>query len=375
MTHRLAVVDNVGRRAGMDYYDISLLRSLARRGSRCSLFSNFTERDAEIEYRPYFDARASGTLSKGLDFFRGYVRSFRDCRRDGTDAVILHLFSTSWEHVSKVILAKLFRLRLILIVHDISSFGRRDSPLGRRFIFHRLADAVVVHNRFSYDRLSELLTPAVMRKVHIIRHGNYLFFPLETVSKQAAAQRLGLDPEFFYLLFFGQIKRVKGLDTLLAALPQVDMRARLIIAGRPWKDDFRRYQNLIDRLSIGERVIPIIRFVTDEEKNLLFSLCDAVVLPYRLIFQSGVLLMAMSYGRAVVASDIPGNSEVVREGENGLLFPAGDEAALARQVNRLVRNEKLVARLSIVAERTARKEYAWEDIAASYLEVLDGIVV
>jgi glycosyltransferase involved in cell wall biosynthesis len=71
------------------------------------------------------------------------------------------------------------------------------------------------------------------------------------------------------------------------------------------------------------------RFITDAERDALLAEADAVILPYRRGYQSGVMIMAMSYGKVVIASDLASHREVIRHGVNGLLFPSEDFRALA----------------------------------------------
>ncbi|MEO1077254.1 MAG: glycosyltransferase family 4 protein, partial [Bacteroidota bacterium] len=89
------------------------------------------------------------------------------------------------------------------------------------------------------------------------------------------------------------------------------------------------YTALIDTLDIGDSVLFRSGYIPNDEVPDYYAACDVVALPYHRIYQSGVLLMAMSYQRAVVASDLPAMREVLRDGEHGRLTPAGNASALA----------------------------------------------
>ncbi len=153
------------------------------------------------------------------------------------------------------------------------------------------------------------------------------------------------------ILFFGQIKEVKGLDVLIEAMPEI-LREHpgtlLVVAGKVWKDDFRQYQARIEELGISANCVLHIRYVPDSEVKNYYAAADVVALPYRRIYQSGVLLMAMSYGKPAIASDIAGMTEVVSDGVNGYIFPSGNSTALAAKLSDALSNPE---ELRLVGER------------------------
>jgi glycosyltransferase involved in cell wall biosynthesis len=150
----------------------------------------------------------------------------------------------------------------------------------------------------------------------------------------------------------------------------MDDGTRLIIAGKPWKDRFDDYARIISDQGLTDRVVPIIRFIEDEERTLLFIAADVNVLPYRTIYQSGVLLMAMSHGLPVIASDLPANREVIEAGVNGLLFESERPEALAEQVNRFFEDSALQKRMGERAIETISREYDWNTIAGEYRQFI-----
>jgi len=140
------------------------------------------------------------------------------------------------------------------------------------------------------------------------------------------------------LLFFGLVRPYKGLDVLLDAMAMVRRRdIALTIAGEFWQglDETRKR---IAGLGREDAIELLPRFVTDDEAAELFHRADAVVMPYRAVSGSGVVATACHYGRAVIASDLPGLSGVVRHDETGWLFEAGNAAELAARIDRLDRD-------------------------------------
>jgi glycosyltransferase involved in cell wall biosynthesis len=167
--------------------------------------------------------------------------------------------------------------------------------------------------------------------------------PGPLVPRGEARARLDLPDAAPVFLFSGLLRPYKGWDVLLEAFAEVRRAlpdALLLLAGEPWGEA----KALAERLSPhGVRLI--LRFLPAEERGLLFDACDAVVCPYRHATGSGIAADAVSHGRPVIGSDVPGLAVVVEEGVSGLLVPPGDAHALAAAMLRFVR-EGLAPRLS-----------------------------
>jgi glycosyltransferase involved in cell wall biosynthesis len=169
----------------------------------------------------------------------------------------------------------------------------------------------------------------------------------------------------FKILFFGQIKKVKGLDVLLRAvaiLKQSTSDFELRISGKIWRDDANYYQNIIEESKLAPNVKLDLRFVPDEETFDIFNDACIVVLPYKEIYQSGVLLKAMSFGRAVVCSDLPPFQELVADGKNGFLFRSEDPASLADKLLEIFNNRQMLERIEDEAYKGIVVTHDWNKI-------------
>lgn len=368
MQRSIAIIDHVGAKAGMDYYSGLLAQGLVNNGARCMVISNFVPQDARVEYRRYFAHHLGSTLRKGSNFFTAFFRAAWRCRAAHYPEAIVHLFSYELKDVYALRMLKAAGIRVTVIVHDVESFAGDTSQRRSRYMLQHLAQRIVVHNRFSLEQLLQVHGQDLLGKTKIIPHGNYHALPAAHPDKAAARRELGLGPDAFYLLFFGQIKEVKGLDLLLDAMTRLPERIRLVIAGKPWKSDFTRYEAQIQEAGTGPRITQMVRFIEDRERELLFRACDLLVIPYRQIFQSGVLLMGMSYRIPIVASDLPANRELLRDGENGWLFPDGDAEALATKILEAAGRPAQLARVAEQAWRDSDAQHNWDLIARSYLD-------
>jgi glycosyltransferase involved in cell wall biosynthesis len=368
----IAIIDHVGKKAGMDCYDSSLMKGLKQHGCHATIYSNFIGIDHQtINYRICYEGHSkSNALVKLYRFVCATCMASYQARKEKTDLVIMHLFAANAVTLFLVSIPKIFGLKTAVISHDVSSFANNDSPIIKQLIYNTFADYIVVHNRFSHETLINSIQINNLSKIAIIKHGGYLDHIGQRPEKEKLRRELGFEEDGKYILFFGQIKKVKGLDILLEALGKVPDDIKLIIAGKPWKDNFSDYDELIEKYRLENRVFKMIRFIEDNEREKLFFAADVNVLPYRIIYQSGVLLMAMSHGLAVIASDLPANKEIINDGENGMLFSSEDSDDLALKIKLFFQDQSFSKKLAGNALETIKSDYDWHTISREYLRMI-----
>lgn len=133
------------------------------------------------------------------------------------------------------------------------------------------------------------------------------------VDPVQAKKKLGLDVEKNYVLFFGFIRKYKGLDTLLKAFSDQRLKEKnlqLIIAGE-YYDSPQAYEQLIDDLELRNHVILANHYIEDSDVSLYFSAADLVAQTYKTATQSGVTQIAYYYKRPMLVTDVGGLSELV----------------------------------------------------------------
>lgn len=119
-------------------------------------------------------------------------------------------------------------------------------------------------------------------------------------------------------------------------------------------------ERLRQRAPNSVRFVP--RFIVDREIPAFFKRADLVVLPYREIDQSGVLYTALAFEKPLLLSDVGGFPEVATHGA-AELFKAGDQAALAAALNRLLADKQVLGKLTEQAGTVAKDQYSWQRIA------------
>ena len=161
------------------------------------------------------------------------------------------------------------------------------------------------------------------------------------------------------ILFFGFIRKYKGLMYLIEAMPEIlkSNNVKLLIAGE-FYDDGKPYTDKIKELGLENNIILLSDFLPDEKVRYFFSACDALVLPYTDATQSGIVQIAYYYDKPAVVTDVGGLSEVVIKDKTGIIINPGDVNAIAEAVNRFY-IENLEEKFSGNV-KTEKLKYSWE---------------
>jgi len=271
------------------------------------------------------------------------------------------------------------RIPVIYTAHDVEphlTASDRD-----REELQRIYDAVsriVVHAESNRRELLSLF-PVEPGKVVVIPHGTYdLLCDPERLTPDPARERLGVSTTKKVILFFGLIKRYKGLEYLVEAFEEVRRRvndAFLLIVGDIYAADTAShafYSGLIEKLHGRDDVLCVARYVPWDSVGDYLSASDVIVLPYARTFQSGVLLAAYAAGRPVVVTDTGGLGEVVEQGKSGFVVPPRDPKALAEGIISVLSDKKLRTAMGERGRVLARTVYSWDSIAARTMELYES---
>jgi D-inositol-3-phosphate glycosyltransferase len=179
------------------------------------------------------------------------------------------------------------------------------------------------------------------------------------------------------LLFVGRIQPLKGLDVAVGALANLDRPdAELVVVGGPSGSDgpeeLARDVDLVAELGLVRQV----RFVEPQPHHRLptwYRAADVVLVPSRSESFGLVALEAMACGTPVVATRVGGMQTVVEHGESGLLVPAGDHAALAEAIARVLSDHRLRVHLAHGA-RSRAERYSWQAVGDRIVELYDAVI-
>ena len=297
------------------------------------------------------------------------------------------LWNNKFQYFDRTLLMLYYKLlgkKIILTVHNVNASRRdsRDSALNRRtlrFQYHQ-ADHIFVHTQEMKAELSKEYRVSESR-VTVIPFGINNSVPNTSLSPDQAKQKLGLRKDEKAILFFGNIAPYKGLEYLVSAYQQIAARrsdCKLIIAGRP--KGFEKYwADLHETIRADVQTGKILlrkEYIPDEETEVFFKAADVLALPYRYIYQSGVLFLGYSFGLPVLAADVGSLKEEIVEGETGFVFRPEDPVDLARAIETYFSSD-LFSNLS--ARRPEIRDYAmtrnsWTVVGQSTLNVYEKVL-
>ena len=166
----------------------------------------------------------------------------------------------------------------------------------------------------------------------VIPHPFYDHFGARKTEEESR-RKLGIDPDKKTILFFGFIRKYKGLDLLIDAFGELGPEFQLLIGGESY-EDFAIYQEHISRSVNAERIHVHERYISDEEVTDFFSAADVCVLPYRSATQSGIANIAMHFDLPILATRVGGVSEMIQDGENGFIIEAPRSDAVVEAIHR-----------------------------------------
>ena len=380
--------------AGKDRpYALGMATALAERGVEVD-FIGSDEVGPELAGRPhirFLNLRGDQRVNVGLPrkTARVLVYYFRLLRYAMTaKPKIFHvLWNNKFEHFDRTLLMLAYRLlgkKIVFTAHNVN-IGKRDgtdSWLNRATLKfqYRRCDHIFIHTA---KMQAELVTDfgVAKDKTSVIPLGINNAVPMTDLTPAAARRRLNLGAADKVILFFGQIAPYKGLEFLVDAFAEIakrDAGYRLIIVGRP-KGEKSYWDGMVQKLAncgVREKIIERIEFVPDAETELYFKVADVLALPYKHIFQSGVLFLGYSFGLPVIASDVGSLKEEIVEGRTGHVFQPEDTADLRRTIEKFFAGD-LYANL---AERRreihdyANERYSWSKVSAVTTEVYSRLL-
>jgi len=320
--------------------------------------------------------RPAGVLKKVARVLKFYFRLARYAAT-GRPKILHVLWNNNLELFDRTVLMIYYRLlgkKIALTAHNINA-GQRDvsdSLLNRITlrIQYQLTHHIFVHtDKMKRQLCDDFRVPE--DAITTLRHPINNAFPDTDLTPAEAKRCLGIGEAEKVMLFFGRLRPYKGLEYLLSAFELLSATGhgyRLIIAGESKKGSEAYYesiQNLIAGHPNRDQIISRIEFIPDQDAELYLKAADLMVLPYKDIFQSGVLFLSYSFGLPVVAADVGAFREEIIEGKTGFVCKPCDSKDLARALETYFSSDLFRDLVSVRHEirEYAFTEHSWDAVA------------
>ncbi len=263
--------------------------------------------------------------------------------------------------------------RIICIADNIIPHEKRigDKPFTRYFI--KPVDAFIT---MSEKVLSDLRLFTTDKKALLVPHPLYDNFG-EKISKEMARNELGIGNEELVVLFFGFIRKYKGLDILLDAFKLIKERTqipnsefqipKLMIAGE-FYEDRKTYDDQVEALGIKDNLILHTGFIPDNEVKNYMCAADVVIQPYRNATQSGVTPLAYHFEVPMIVTNVGGLPAMVPDNKVGLVAEPTAASLAAKILEYFEKGENYF--LPHLMEE--KKKFSWTKMLESILELANS---
>jgi glycosyltransferase involved in cell wall biosynthesis len=275
--------------------------------------------------------------------------------------------------VAQLMALRLIRVRIVWTMHNLGIHEERPDERLNVAIHRQLirnAGAVIAHCQAAVRAAVETyaLGDGAAAKLKVIPHGSYVDVYGPLVDRAVAREQLGLPADVKLFVFIGGVRAYKGITELIEAIRALppDTAARLIVAGRAF--DEAEADAVREAAGEDERITLRLEFIPDEELPVLLGAADAVALPFRDILTSGSAILAMSYGRPVIAPSLGCLPETL-PADGNVLYNPDDEGGLRWALWRA-----LTADLDSLGERNLARarDLDWGRIAESTARLYRG---
>jgi glycosyltransferase involved in cell wall biosynthesis len=192
------------------------------------------------------------------------------------------------------------------------------------------------------------------------------------VEREKALEKLNLSKEYRYILSFGFIRDYKGLDLLLEAFADKELRkypVKLIVAGEFYTSP-DKYMDIIERFNLKEHLELHTDFICDSDVAAYFGAADIVVQPYKTATQSGVTQIGYHFNKPMLVTDVGGLSEIIPDGKVGYVVKPNPKDITVALIDFFENSRKEFFEKNVLEEK---KKYTWDSMVKTIETVIKDI--
>lgn len=353
-------------KTGLSYYVGLLYRQLSKKND-VKVYSYSMQYPSFLYKKEQKDYEDDTVRIDDVDYILNTANPFswismaRRLNKEKPDILILQWLHPYFAPCYWMITKCLKKIKILYICHNALPHER--FPLDQWLTKSTLKNAsyIIAHSESDSDILKQML-PRV--PICVNPHPTYNFFKITEMGQEEARKILGLEHDHKVLLFFGLIREYKGLRHLLNAIPIIKKKypeIKLLVAGDfGKKENEQLYENMIEELDIADNVNIYGGHIPIPEVEKFFAACDMVVLPYESATQSGVIQVSYAFHKPVLATDVGGLPDVVKNGETGYIVRSKDFLMIADAVIDFYINSREESFKKHIKEEAYR--FSWEQM-------------
>jgi glycosyltransferase involved in cell wall biosynthesis len=363
-------------RGGLASFDQRLCREFLDEGHSCSIYSFSLQYPAFLF--PGTTQYSSDPAPEGLDIHSvvnsvnpiNWLQTGRKLRKLSPDLIVVRYWLPFMGPALGTILRRVRKNRKTKIISITDNILPHEKRPGDRIFtkyFLRSCDAFVTMSDAVMDDLRKFEKSKPAKRVIHPLYDNFGMIVPKDVARTYLNEKLGLDIHLNerIILFFGFIRKYKGLDILLRAMADPLIKnagIRLLVAGEFYEDS-AQYKQLIEEIKIGSRLILKTDFIPDSEVQYILCAADAVIQPYRNATQSGVTPLAYHFEKPMIVSNVGSFSEHILHEQTGLVTAAEPNALAAA----IIKFYELGEEFFIPHLRIEKKKYSWKNLVNTIL--------
>lgn len=279
------------------------------------------------------------------------------------------LFTTLMKIIIKVL--KGIGYKIVWTIHDISSdykYSNRKlrSKEKSRWLYQQ-SNYRFVHYKSNIERLKNCFDVEI-NNVEIIFHPCFNY--KNDIKKAEARNFLKIPANKKVILSFGMIKRYKGYVELIESFEKLDDSYICLIVGSG-NQDIKTTKYVKNKTKKISNLIIIDSYIQKDDIQIYFNASDVVVLAYRDITQSGIVPLAYSFSKPVIATNVGALSEMVIDGKTGLIIPPNNTEALITAINKIFAMN--YEEMGVKAHEEF-KNYSWEKLAEQTINIYKKVL-
>lgn len=363
-------------RGGLATFNQRLAKEFNERGDDCSIFSfslqypsflfpgktQFTDEPAPAGIKIY-------PVINSINPFN-WIKIGNRLKKERPDLIIVRFWLPFMGPALGTILRRVKKnkhTKIVCIADNVIPHEKRpgDKPFTSYFL--KSCDAFVT---MSEKVMSDLRLFEKDKPAQLVSHPLYDNFGA-ILSKQEARNHLGLPATEKVILFFGFIRKYKGLDILLEAMATTQLKSagiKLLVAGEFYEDE-KPYQEQIEKLQLSDSLILKTDFIQDSEVKYYLCAADAVIQPYRNATQSGVTPLAYHFEKPMVVTNVGGLPSLVPHEKVGLVVEPNPEAI----AEGILRFYQLGEDYFIPHLRSEKEKYSWASLVQAITKLADAV--